>query len=364
MQLSLNQLLSHLKQPLAPIYLLYGEELLLRQEARDAIRHAAKQVGYQQYQRFDINPNFDWLQVNYQCNSLSLFNDKTLIEINNPQGKFDANAAKILTAYSQNPAPDKLLLIVSDKLSSAQQKSAWFLAIKQHGIIISIPSIRPHELPQWISQRLHHAGLIADKAEIQLLAELTEGNLLACQQAIEKLRLLFPETLSTVPARLEKNSKTECKITHQHITAVASNQAHFNIFSLNDYMLKGDTRRILLIINNLQAEGIEPVLLLWMLTRELRQLISMLTEIKQGKSAQQAVASQWQQRQPLYKAAINRLSVKKAKYLLQFAHKIDFMIKGLAPGDIWQQVLRLTLAIAGADPFSHLSNSDHFNSLF
>lgn len=352
MQLSLNQLPSHLKQPLAPIYLIYGEELLLRQEARDAIRNAAKQTGYQQYQRFDITTHFDWSQINYQCNSSNLFNEKTLIEINNPSGTFDNTADKVLTAYSQNPFSEKLILIVSGKLSTAGQKSSWFQTIKQRGIIISVPSIRPHELPRWIAQRMQEKGFTVDNASIQLLAELTEGNLLACHQAIEKLSLLFPNTLPTALSHPGKNKVACTVVTTDHITAVTNNQARFNLFNLNDYMLKGDSRKVLLVINNLQAEGIEPALLLWMITKELRQLIMMLTAINQGKSLEQTVAREWSARQPLYKAALNRLTLNKAKLLLQLAHKIDLIIKGLNPGNVWQQLLRLTLAIAtGTDPF-------------
>lgn len=348
MQLPLNQLPSHLKQPLAPIYLLYGEELLLRQEARDLIFKAAKQAGYHQYQRFDVDQHFNWSQLHYECNSLSLFNDKTIIELSNPQSKFDQTATKVLITYSQNPAIDKLLLIVSDKLSSAQQKSSWVQAIKQRGIIISVPTIQAYELPRWIAQRLQQYGLVADNNSMQLLAELTEGNLLACQQAIEKLRLLFPHTLTSSSTTFENNNNT-CKITSQDILKVASNHARFNIFALGDYLLKGDSRRVLTIINNLKAESVEPTLILWLLTRELRQLITMLSEIAQGKSLQQVVAGQWQQRQSFYKAAINRLTLEKTKHLLRFAQRIDFMIKGLAEGDIWQQLLRLSLAMVGND---------------
>lgn len=357
MQLSLNQLSTHLKRPLLPVYLIYGEELLLRTEARDALRKAAYLSGYSQSQRFVVNANFDWQQISYECNNLSLFGEKTLIEISNDESKFDAAASKILSNYCQNPATDKLLLIVSDKLTPAQQKSAWIQAIKQYGVIIAIPTIRTYELPSWIRQRLQQAGLVADAAGIQLLAELTEGNLLACQQAIEKLRLLFPMALNTTTAMMpaEKNVMSNHPITLQQIAMVAGNQARFNIFTITDYMLKGDRQRVLFIMNNLQAEGTEPALLLWTLTKELGKLIDMLTRMAAGQSVERVIAKEWQQRQHFYKATLNRLPLATAKQLLQFAQKIDLMIKGFIPGLVWQQLLRLTLAIAGTDPLPKLS---------
>jgi hypothetical protein len=41
-----DQLAAHLRKNLAPLYLVFGEETLLAQEAADAIRAAARQRGY------------------------------------------------------------------------------------------------------------------------------------------------------------------------------------------------------------------------------------------------------------------------------------------------------------------------------
>jgi DNA polymerase-3 subunit delta len=46
MKLSLDQLPLHLKNNLLPVYFISGDELLLVQEARDLIHHAANQNGY------------------------------------------------------------------------------------------------------------------------------------------------------------------------------------------------------------------------------------------------------------------------------------------------------------------------------
>ena len=52
MQLKPEQLAQHLKKGLAPIYFIYGDELLLVQEAADAIRAAARAQGYSEREVF------------------------------------------------------------------------------------------------------------------------------------------------------------------------------------------------------------------------------------------------------------------------------------------------------------------------
>ena len=48
--------------------------------------------------------------------------------------------------------------------------------------------IKPQELPAWLQARATIAGLQCDQSALKMLAELTEGNLLAAQQGIDKLR--------------------------------------------------------------------------------------------------------------------------------------------------------------------------------
>ncbi len=331
MQLPLQQLNQHLKGALLPIYFVSGDVPLLRQEARDTIRQSSEKAGYQNYQRLEVESGFHWSQLLELANSYSLFADKTLIEVHNPEAKFDAEAGKILQNYCENVPDDKILLIISGKLSSAQQKTRWYKSITERGANIPVWPIKSSELPKWIQNRLKQAGMTADAVSIHLLAEYTEGNLLATHQAIIKLRLLFPS----------KN------IGISEMQSVISENAQFNVFELSQVLLQGDCRNVLRILYYLRANDVEPTLVLWLLAKECRGLLQMATALQQGKAIHNLLANQWPALKTGYQAALQRLNADKLAKLLLACHQTDKIIKGAAAGDVWNALTQISLAIAG-----------------
>ncbi len=333
MQLPYKQLPHHLtKDTLLPVYLLCGDVPLLIQEARDAIRNASHQSGYVQRKLFFVEPGFNWYELQQDIDNFSLFDEKCLLEIRNPKAKFDDHATKIISNYLKNPPLDKRLLIITDKLTSAQQQSHWYKAIDHAGAVIRVWPIGSHELPAWIRERFKQASLIPDHDSISLLAELTEGNLLATKQAIEKLRLLHPnETIST-----------------QMITDIIGNHARYNIFDLTNSVLLGLPKRVKRIIRGLRETNTETPLVLWALAREFRTLYTLAHELQHsGQSLSALLASQWQSRRAILQRALTRLRTDHLAALLQWAERIDRIIKGIRVGNSWEELERFSLSAAG-----------------
>ena len=104
---------------------------------------------------------------------------------------------KYFSAISKTPPPDKVLLIITSKLTGAQQKTKWYKAVSKAWVTITIWPIKANELIAWVSNRMKKAMLNFNTDSAKLLAELTQGNLLAANQAVEKLRLLYPKQAIT-----------------------------------------------------------------------------------------------------------------------------------------------------------------------
>ena len=138
-----EQLSQALSKQLAPIYLVSGDEPLLIQEACDAIRQAARQAGFSERELYHVDNSFEWGQLLAAANSLSLFAEKKIIELRMPNGKPGDKGGKALIEYTQSPASDNLLLVVTDKLDGATQKSKWFKAIDDAGIHVQVWPITP-----------------------------------------------------------------------------------------------------------------------------------------------------------------------------------------------------------------------------
>lgn len=334
MQLRAEQLTTHLQQKkLAPIYWVSGDVPLLMQEACDAIRAAAQQQGYLERQVLRVETGFVWQNLLTAANTLSLFSSKQLLELRMTNAQPGDAGSKALQAYAERPAKDKILLISSGKIEAAAQRSAWYKALLAAGVVLQVWPIDTAQLPRWIAQRLANLGMQAEPAGIQILAAQAEGNLLAAQQEIEKLRLIYGA----------------CALSTADILQAVSDNARFDVFAFGDAVLEGDAKRVLRVLATLREEGVEPILILWVLVRELRALASYAHSLAQGMSIEQVLQKQWvwEKRKPLVRRAMQRHSVLVLHNLLQRAAQIDRMVKGVIAGNVWVVIADLALAIAG-----------------
>ena len=323
-----------LKMALKPLYLIYGEEDLLRLEAVDALRLAAKQQGYLNREQFTVeNTQFDWQEILNSANSAGLFADLKLLEIHIPNGKVGKQGGEVLQYLADNLPSDTVIMIVLPKLDKTQTQSKWFGALKKNAIVVEAKPVSAAQLPAWISERLQHYDLSIETEAAILFAERVEGNLLAAKQEIDKLALLYPK------GHVLNISDAE--------QAVA-NVARFDVFQLSSAWMNGDIRRVARLLDGLAEEGEEPVLLVWAVAEDIRMLIRLTAAVQQGKSVQ-SVRNElrlWGDKQYSAPKAIARLSIKRLIDALQECAKIDRQIKGVESGDAWTSFRQLVLKLA------------------
>ena len=123
MKIRAEQLDGNLQKQLLPLYVISGDEPLLSQECADAVRVAARKKDFTERELFHVEGNYDWNHVVNECNSLSLFADKKIIEIRITNGKPGDKGSKALCEICANPNPDNLLIIILPKLEKSAQNS-------------------------------------------------------------------------------------------------------------------------------------------------------------------------------------------------------------------------------------------------
>ena len=96
MKLFANQLDANLERGLAPVYLIAGPELLLVEEACDAIRKRARRDTIDERVVLDADARFDWNQLGATGDTMSLFASRRLIELRLPSGKSGREGAGAL----------------------------------------------------------------------------------------------------------------------------------------------------------------------------------------------------------------------------------------------------------------------------
>jgi DNA polymerase III subunit delta len=325
MKLSPLQLKTHLAQQLAPIYFVSGDETLLLQEAHSAILNAAKKSGFEEKQTFYYEAGFNWTEFVGACDNLSLFSDKLILELH-LQAKVTEAGAKVLQNYATNLPDDKILIITSAKLEPATAKTSWYKAIDQIGVTIPVWPIEQQQMPAWISQRLHVAQIKTDTAGIQLLVEHAAGNLLAAQQEIEKLSLIYGAKF----------------IAANEILSVLTDNSKYNIYHLADAWLQQEKKLACKIISNLKSEGVEPTLILWALTRELRNVINIAETVKAGSTVDAALEKHkvWMNRKVITKKIVQLHQLDALYKKLHECAMLDLIIKGAAAGDFWLELER------------------------
>lgn len=333
MKLRYETLAEHLGKTLAPVYYISGDEPFQLGQACDLIRRAAQQQGYSERQVFHAERGFDWQRLTQASDNLSLFAERKLIDLRLAASKPNAEASAVLQRYLARPPADMVLLLSGDKVEAAQQKSAWFSAIDNTGVILQVWPIEAARLPAWITQRLRQRGLQASADAVQFLADQVEGNLLAADQEIEKLTLLYGSGTLTL----------------EQMQSAVADSARFDIFSLVDEALRGQPARATRMLYGLQAEGMDPVLILWALAREIRALAQMAEIFNQGGSIDQAMAKHWvwDKRKPLVRQALQRGKLIVWRQLLARCAQVDRLIKGMGTGKVWNELLELTVAVAG-----------------
>jgi DNA polymerase III subunit delta len=336
MPVSIDQLPAQLKRGLAPIYFIYGDEPLLVQEACDAVRGAALAAGFGEREVLTVEAGFDWDGLYASTQSMSLFSARRLIELRIPNGKPGDAGSKILGELGERPPADIMLLITTGKLEKQARESKWVKGLEKSAVTVAVWPVEAGELPAWISRRMVARGLKPGSGVAELLAHHMEGNLLAAAQEIDKIAMLTGGGA----------------VSADDIEGNLGDNARFTVFGLADTCLRGNAAEILRMLASLRGEGLEPVLVLWALAREARDLAAMAQQVAAGKPAAAVLEERrvWARRRPLVSQALKRLRADECLRLVQRAARADRVLKGRRRGDVWQELECLALGIAGTRP--------------
>jgi DNA polymerase-3 subunit delta len=346
MQVAGNRLQEHLSKGLRSLYCLHGDEPLLQQEAADLIRATARAQGYTERHVFTVaGAHFDWGEVQAAGASMSLFADKMLLDLRIPSGKPGKEGSVALQRLAEDaPGNDGVLtLVLLPRLDKASKSSGWFTALDMHGVSVQLDPIERRALPEWIAHRLAQQQQRVREGEegprsLQFFADRVEGNLLAAHQEIQKLGLLYPEG----------------ELSFEDIERAVLNVARFDVFKLTEAVLAGQHLRVQRMLDGLQAEGVAEVLVHFTLAEDIRALKRVKDAVSAGRPLPQVLREQrvWGNKERLFERVLPQLSTATLDRLLQSAHQVDGIVKGLKqpnwPSDNWQAFLRLALMLCKA----------------
>jgi len=329
LRLTSDSLPTQLEQRLLRAYLISGDEPLLTGEAADAVRSRARAAGFTEREVHFLERGSDWNDVRASANNLSLFGSRRMVEIRLPTGKPGAAGNAALVALLEVDDRDTVFLILAPRLDRDAQSADWVRAVEAHGAWVQVWPVDAGKFVGWLRERCRRLQLEASDEALQLLAERTEGNLLAAHQELEKLTLLAPNG----------------RVTADTVLASVADSARFDVFQLGEAVLAGEPERALRVLAGLRAEGTEPTLVLWALTKALRDLWNAIAgpfaEVPGGKPRA------WQRQTAALEKGIRRASRLSFRALTVRAGRADRMVKGRLLGNPWDEMALLAADICG-----------------
>ncbi len=323
-----------------PVYLVASDEPLLLRDWLDQARAALAEQGFEDIHSHQIESGFDWDGLLQDGQNLSLFSARKalIIRFNGPRP--GTSGGRFISQVCENPDADTLYVLAMPKLDTAARNSAWMKKIKQAGEFCELAPVYIDKLAGWIAERAAAKGVILDHQAAMYLADLTEGNLLATDQELEKLALTNEPGLA---------------ISFEQLADSIARSARYSQYLLVDACLAGKAQRAVKILRGLRQEGLQPVQLIF----PIQQALENLLELKQHQRADRLDRDVWQSlriwasKQKLYGSALNRLSLDRIERLLRNCAKLDRLNKGrqvgAQGGDDWLAIQHLVNRLSGLE---------------
>lgn len=321
-----------------PVYLLSSDEPLLLRDWLDQARTVLRPQGYEDIQSHQVETGFDWDALLEDGLSLSLFSSRKSLFIRFNSVRPGQAGARFISRICEHPPEDTVFVLVMPRLDASSKNSAWVKKIKQAGEVCELKPIYSNQLVDWISQRATAKGIVLDHQAAQCLADLTEGNLLASDQELEKLAL---------------SSEVGALVDVDQINDSIARSSRYTQYVLVDACLSGQGKRAIKILQGLKMEGLQPLQFLY----ALQQALETLLELKMAQRENRLNRELWQKlriwasKQHLYGKAMARLSLLQIERLLSSCAKLDRLNKGQElgayNGDEWLALQHLVNNFTG-----------------
>ena len=327
MLLKYQALPSQLQKTVQPLYVLIGNENYLLHDAALKIKKAWNARGNSESKTLHITNSADWAVLFEEATSYSLFSENVLLDVYFDKKTIDTTGKEVLTRYLENTNPRCLILL---RASLVPAKQLLFLSSRANVTLIQLTPLTEINLRQWIAVQLQERFLGFTKEAPALIQQYTQGNMLATAQLIEKLTLIHDNKHA---------------LTLQDIQEQLIDQCDYPLYELNDACLNADTSKAIQLLRQFAAHKEEPTLLLWLLTQELRKLISLTKLLSEGHAFAAACQklSIWSQRMSLYEKALRRLPKAQLYNLLRLGKDLDEQIKSNQSSRVWQSFEKMAL---------------------
>ncbi|HTP79588.1 MAG TPA: DNA polymerase III subunit delta [Bacteroidota bacterium] len=259
----------------APVYLFYGEEDFLIQEAVETIVRTTLDDGTKGF-NLDIvyGSQVDAQEVVAHANSFPMMSAKRVVVVREFEKLVTTDAAKeCVTSYIQRPLESTLLILVADAPDFRRKP---FNELRKKAEVVFCPSLYDNQVPGWISNRIQERGKTADLDACRLLHAYVGTSLRSLQNEIDKLFIFVGDRPQISP---------------DDVTAVVGATKGFTIFDLQNAIGRKDSKEATVVLERMMELGESPQMMIVMLTRFFLHLYK-LSELRQRGATENEMAGE------------------------------------------------------------------------
>jgi DNA polymerase-3 subunit delta len=226
--------------------------------------------------------------------TLPFMTSRRLVVVRRAQA-LSAKGADQLAAYARDPNPTTaLLLLAGDALGgSRDRRDHWLLGAVPAAAVVALPARKGRALEDWLKQRAAADGLVVtDEAARQLVQWVGEDGARLLGEARKAALLGGPENR---------------KVDTREVTAVVGEHLVSEVFDLTRAVERRDLKQALLTLDRLLATE-EPIRLLALLTRGVRQALTVRDLAAAGQSAVEIARAMRPTPPPVVEAIMTRVA--------------------------------------------------------
>lgn len=256
---------------LAPVYVFTGPEEYVKREALDALRKKLLPAGLEQLNDA-ILEGVTAQQITDAAETMPMMCDRRIVTVRDwaplmsAKSKNEDAEVAWMQKWLDNPAESCVLIFYMRMELDGRKKMSSLL--KKKACVVTFDLLTDSELSKWCTQRLKPYGKKLSTSALPTLTFMAGRELTRLSGELDKLAAYLGDQRD--------------EITSEDIHAIVSASLEYNVFELLNHLLAGDMAKAQSTVNSLLQGGQNPVGLLAMLTRQIRQLAHMKCAMEVG----------------------------------------------------------------------------------
>lgn len=251
----------------SPVYLFYGEEDFLAEEAAQAVIENALTPSQREF-NLDVvyGGETDARDIISHASSFPMMSDRRVVLVR----EMDRLANKeLLSGYIENPSSTTCLVLLSEK---PDFRKKLYVSAKRFGRAFEFKPLYENQVPEWITGRLKRRGCTIDGEACKILAAYTGTSLRDIQSEIDKLITYLGDRKV---------------ITADDVREAVGMSKEFNVFELQKHVGAKNLGKSAEILERMVDAGESAVMIVAALTRYFVSVWRLSELVRKGASSQE-----------------------------------------------------------------------------